>query len=45
MKGLRMFGLAVAVLLMGHPASAAWEADAGEKIQVKAARAIAEIRD
>jgi lipid-binding SYLF domain-containing protein len=45
MKGLRMFALAVAVLLMGHPAGAAWEADAGDKIQVKAARAIAEIRD
>lgn len=45
MKGLRMFGLLVAVLLTGHPAGATWEADAGEKIQVNAARAIAEIRE
>ncbi len=45
MKVLRTFGLVFAVLLIGHSAGAAWEADIGDKIQVKAARAIANFRE
>ena len=45
MKMLRTFGLVFAVLLIGHSAGAAWEADTGDKIQVKAARAIANFRE
>ena len=45
MNCLRAVGLLLAVLLMGHSATAAWEADSGDEMQVKAALAIAEIRD
>jgi lipid-binding SYLF domain-containing protein len=44
MKGLRIIGLAIAVLLIGQSAGAAWEADSEIKIQVNAARAIADFR-
>ena len=45
MKDLRSIGLVFAVLLVWHPAGAAWEADGGDEIQVKAALAIAEFRE
>ena len=44
MKFTRAFGLVFAVLLIGQSTGAAWEADSGDKIQVKAARAIADFR-
>ena len=45
MKYLRTFGLICAVLLDGQSAVAAWEADSGDKLQVNAARAIADFRE
>ena len=45
MNGLRSLGLLVAVLLPVHAVGAAWEADDGDKLQVKAAQAIARIRE
>lgn len=45
MKGLRAFGLIAAVLLTAHPAGAAWEADVDDKLQVKAARALDQVRE
>jgi len=45
MNCLRAIGLLFAVLLMGHSATAAWEADSGDEMQVKAALAITEIRE
>ncbi len=45
MKFTRAFGLVFAVLLIGQSTGAAWEADSGDKIQVKAARAIADFRE
>ena len=45
MKNLRTFGLVFAVLLIGQSAVAAWEADRGDELQVKAARAIADFRE
>jgi len=45
MKFTRAFGLVFAVLLIGQSTDAAWEADSGDKIQVKAARAIADFRE
>ena len=44
MKRLRTFGLVFAVFLLGQSAGAAWEANSEIKIQVKAARAIANFR-
>ncbi len=45
MNCLRAIGLLFAVLLMGNSAIAAWEADSSDEMQVKAALAIAEIRE
>ena len=45
MRYLRTFGLVYAVLLVGQSAGAAWEADSGDKLQVNAARAIADFRE
>jgi len=45
MKCLCTFGLVFAALLVGSSAGAEWEADSGDKVQVKAARAIADFRD
>ena len=45
MKGLRMVGLLVAVLLIGQSADAEWEADTTNKSQAKAANAIARLRE
>lgn len=45
MKGLRSIGLLIAVLLIGQAAGAAWEADATDKTQTKAADAIAKFRE
>ena len=45
MKSLGMIGMLAAMLLLGNPACAAWEPDAGDKTQVKAARAIANFRE
>ena len=44
MKFIRALGLVLALLLIGQSTGAAWEADSGDKIQVKAARAIADVR-
>ncbi len=45
MKYLCTFGLGIAALLIGQSVSAAWEADSGDKIQVKAALAISDFRE
>ncbi len=45
MKSLRTFGLLTLVLLIGQSAGAAWEADATDKKQMKAANAIANFRE
>ncbi|MGI9200509.1 MAG: YSC84-related protein [Woeseiaceae bacterium] len=45
MKSLWAVGLVTAVLLTAHPAGAAWEADTDDKLQVKAARALDEVRE
>ncbi len=45
MKYLCGFGLVFAVLLVGSSADAEWEADSGDKVQVNAARAIADFRE
>ena len=45
MRGLRCLILPIAVLLVVQPASAAWEADTAVKLEVKAANAIANIRE
>jgi len=45
MKGLRMVGLLVVVLLIGQTASATWEADTADKTQAKAADAIVRFRE
>ena len=45
MRRLQRFALPIAVLLIGHSASAAWEADTDIKLEVKAAGAIASIRE
>jgi lipid-binding SYLF domain-containing protein len=45
MKYLRTFGLVYAVLLVSQSAVAAWEADSGDEVQVKSARAIADFRE
>jgi lipid-binding SYLF domain-containing protein len=45
MKYLCTFGLGIASLLIGQSVSAAWEADSGDKIQVKAALAISDFRE
>lgn len=45
MKGLRTIGLLTLVLLIGQSAGAAWEADATDKKQMKAANAIANFRE
>ncbi len=45
MKSLRTCGVVFVVLLIGHSADATWEADSGDEMQVKAALAIAELRE
>ena len=45
MRDLRCLVLSFAVLLIGQSASAAWEADTAVKLEVKAASAIASIRE
>ncbi len=45
MKNLRTFVLVYALLLVGQSADAAWEADSADKLQVNAARAIADFRE
>ena len=45
MKGLSTFWLVFAVLLIGNSADAEWDPEAGDKLQMKAARAIAGFRE
>jgi lipid-binding SYLF domain-containing protein len=45
MKFLRAFGVVFAVSLIGQSVGIAWEADSGDEVQVKAARAIADFRE
>ena len=45
MKGLRTIVLLIAVLLTGHSAGAAWEADSTDKNQIRAADAITNFRE
>ena len=45
MRGLRCLILPIVVLLVVQPASAAWEADTAVKLEVKAASAIANLRE
>ncbi len=45
MKFLRAFWVVFAVSLIGQSVGIAWEADSGDEVQVKAARAIADFRE
>ena len=45
MKNLRTLGVVIAVSLIGQSVGIAWEADSGDEVQVKAARAIADFRE
>ena len=44
MKQHTLFGFILALVLLANPAAAEWEADTSDKQQVKAAKAIEQIR-